>query len=195
MYDVFDFTLRKKSMIFDNGKWERHNSRKATTVIDYCGRFGKAASIPINFYELDDLPGKLGIDYLGCYGAIADIRLYFILKRLLAFLYNIKPRLGWPFLARLLLYYSKKNNKEPEGFSLVVDAWENEMNQKPGLRLIMEHWDYYYITAVITMLFIKEYLAGTYSRMYGIHFMGHIVSTRIIDALTDFRVNLEIVER
>lgn len=195
VYDLFDFTLRNKAIIYRNGKWEPCNGKKAKSIIDYGNRFGKVVSIPINFYELDDLPGKFGLENFSCYGAITNIHLYFILKSLLDFLYKIKPGFGWYPLAKLLLNQSKKNKNEPEGFAIVIDAWKREMNNEPELKMIMEHRDNYYMTAVVTMLFIKEYLAGKYNQLYGVHLMGHIASTGILDKLSDFGLRLDIVEK
>lgn len=193
-YDVFDFVLKKKSVIFKNGKWEYCNGKKAKKTINYGNRFGNVISIPVNFHELDELPAKYGLDYFSCYGAAPNIQMYFILKSLLTFLYKIKPGFGWHPLAKLLLYQSKKNKKEPEGFALVVDAWKSEITCNPELKLILEHRDNYYTTAVATLLLVKEYFAGMYNQMYGIHCMGHLVSTGILQNLTDFGITLDIME-
>ena len=144
--------------------------------------------------ELDELPKKYDLQYLSFYGAVPNVNMYLLLKGILTLLNIIKPKLGWYSIAKFLLSNSKKNIKEPEGYSIILDAWKNDIQKEPELKMILEHTDNYYSTGVIIMLFIKEYLKGDYKNITGVRLMSDLISTQIFDQFSKFGINFGILE-
>ena len=174
VYDVFDFIVRNRPAVYRSGKWQEASFRERT-AIDFGERFGRRQAFPIDMIELHALPEQLGIEELSIYGGSPNWFVDYLTSRLIGGLHRIRPRLGWPALARLVFSMAKKMANEPSGFSTVLDAWGTKNGQNSSARWVMDHEDNYFATAVAVTAFLNQYDAGTFDKISGVKMMGHII--------------------
>jgi len=174
VYDVFDFVVRTRPVAYQEGAW-REASFKDRRDIDFGERFGRRQAFPIDMVELHILPEQLGIEELSiCAGSpnwIAD----YLTSRLIGGLHKIRPRLGWPTLARLVFRMAKSMANEPAGCSIVLDAWGKKEGRDRTARYEVDHEDNYFATAVAVTAFLKQYDGGVFNGITGVRMMGHII--------------------
>ncbi|MBI5118229.1 saccharopine dehydrogenase NADP-binding domain-containing protein [Candidatus Poribacteria bacterium] len=174
VYDVFDFIVKTRPVAFEGGVW-RKKSLGDTTTIDYGDRFGSRQSFAIDMPELHALPEQLGLEDLSIYAASPNQMVDYLLKKLIMGLHRIRPRLGWPTLARLIFRASKQMAHEPSGFSNVLEAWGQRNGVDRRLRIVIEHEDNYFATAVTVIAFLRQYFSGAFKETKGVRMMGHLI--------------------
>jgi hypothetical protein len=174
VYDVFDFIVRTRPVAYKGGV-RRDLSFKDRQRIDFGERFGTRQAFPIDMIELHALPEQLGIEELSIYGGSPNWLVDYLTSRLIGGLHKIKPRLGWPTLARLAFWMAKRMPHEPAGCSTVLDAWGKKDGRDRTARWVIDHEDNYTATAVTVMAFLNQYEAGTFEGVTGVRLMGHII--------------------
>lgn len=174
VYDVFDFIVRTRPRAYRQGRWQEA-SFKDRRSIDFGDRFGRRQAFPIDMVELHALPGQLGIEELSLYGGSPNWVADYLTSRLIGVLHKIRPRLGWPALARLVFWAAKRMAHEPSGSSIVLDAWGKVAGEDHTLRVVVDHEDNYFATAVAVTAFLNQYDAGVFDGIRGVRMMGHIL--------------------
>jgi hypothetical protein len=174
VYDVFDFIVRTRPAVYTSGAWQEASFKDRKTI-DFGERFGRRQAFPINMIELHALPGQLGIEDLSIYGGSPNWFADYLTSRLIGGLHNIRPRLGWSVLARLVFRMAKKMANEPSGCSIVLDAWGTKEGRERTARWVVDHEDNYFATAVAVTAFLNQYEAGTFDGISGVQMMGHII--------------------
>ncbi len=61
------------------------------------------------------------------------------------------------------------------GYAIVLEADGQKKGVERSVRVLLEHEDNYYSTAVAVFSFIRQYLDGGFSDLSGVHLMEHIV--------------------
>jgi len=141
--------------------------------------------------ELHALPGQLGIEELSLYGGSPNWVADYLTSRLIGGLHKIRPRLGWPTLARLVFWMAKRMAHEPSGSCIVLDAWGKKKGQDHTARLVVDHEDNYFATAVAVTAFLKQYDAGGFQGITGVRMMGHIIDPeRAVEDLRSMGVSV-----
>jgi saccharopine dehydrogenase (NAD+, L-lysine-forming) len=174
VYDVFDFIVRTRPMAYKAGAWQEASFRDRRSI-DFGARFGMRQAFPIDMVELHALPEQLGLEELSIHAGSPNWIVDYLTSRLIGVLDKIKPRLGWPTLARLVFWMAKKMPHEPPGFSTVLDAWGRKDGRDCTARWVIDHEDNYVATAVTVMAFLKQYEAGVFNGITGVSMMGHII--------------------
>ncbi|MEW6442758.1 MAG: saccharopine dehydrogenase NADP-binding domain-containing protein [bacterium] len=174
VYDVFDFILKTRPVAYEGGKW-RKKSLQDTVTIDFGERFGVRKAFAIDMPELHALPALLGLEELSLYAASPNPVVDYLMKSLILGLDRIRPRLGWPTLARLIFRVAKGMAHEPSGFCNVLDAWGQRGGQDGRLRIVIEHEDNYFATGATVVAFLRQYRAGSFQGMTGVRMMGHLI--------------------
>jgi hypothetical protein len=174
VYDVFDFIVRVRPMAYKAGVWQEA-SFKDRRSIDFGDRFGTRQAFPIDMIELHALPEQLGIEELSIYGGSPNWLVDYLTSRLIVGFDKIRPRFGWPTLARLVFRMAKRMPHEPAGCSTVLDAWGKKDGRDCTARWVVDHEDNYFATAVSVMAFLNQYEAGAFDGIRGVRMMGHII--------------------
>jgi|GEM_PF-6714693 len=192
VYNLFDFVVNNKPLLYRDKNWQTGSYDKDKIMIDYGDRFGKINSLPIYMNELKDLTNIYNIEELMVYGAVPSNVLYYTLRHLLLFLNSIKPKTGWKTLSKYILSFSKKNKKEPSGYSLIIEGFKNKENKYYDIRMILDHEDNYYSTAAIIMSLIHQYSMDQFKNYHGVKMMGHIVNNKMmINDLKKYGLHIE----
>jgi NAD(P)-dependent dehydrogenase (short-subunit alcohol dehydrogenase family) len=174
IYDVFDFIVKTRPAAFEGGAW-REKTFGDMATIDFGPRFGTRQAFAITMPEVLALPGKLGLEELSMYAASPNAAVDYVVKKLIMGLHKIRPRLGWPTLAKLLFWGSRKMVNEPTGFVNVLEAWGERNGQKRRLRLVVEDEDNYRATAAAVFSFLRQYFSGAFKEIKGVRMMGHLI--------------------
>jgi hypothetical protein len=174
VYDVFDFIVRIRPVAYKGGAWQEVSFRDRR-AIDFGDRFGTRQAFPIDMIELHALPEQLGIEELSIYGGSPNWLVDYLTSRLIGGLNKIRPRLGWPTLARVVFWMAKRMPSEPAGCSTVLDAWGEKDGRDSAARWVVDHEDNYFATAVTVMAFLNQYDAGEFEGVTGVRLMGHII--------------------
>ena len=174
VYDVFEFLVKTRSLAFWEGRWREVPFNK-TARLYFGPRFGWRDAFPVDMIEMHDLPAQLGLEEVSIYAASPNRIVDYLARRLIWVLYRIKPRLGWPTLARIMLALSRRMTREPSGFSNVLEAWGQRDGKDVAVRVIMDHEDNYFSTAICVLAFVNQYLTGTFDGIAGVKMMGHII--------------------
>jgi hypothetical protein len=192
VFDVFDFTINNKPLKFINGKWVKCSIIKDS--IKYSTkRFGKISMMPISMFELYKAPELFKIKEIAFYAGAPHVSLpvNMLFTIIVKSLNKIKPTLGWTTLAKYMLNNAIKNENDPGGYSLVIEAWKNKNKKEYDCKLILEHEDNYYSTAVIILSFLRQYLSGDFKNIYGLKLMGEIINPdKAIKFMKKFGLNL-----
>jgi NAD(P)-dependent dehydrogenase (short-subunit alcohol dehydrogenase family) len=190
VYDVFDFIVKSKPVSFEEGAWREKSLRDVITM-DFGDRFGKRAAFPIHMPELEALPEQLGLEELSLWAGTPNRMVDYLLKKLIIGMYRIRPRLGWPTMARLLFWMSDKMPHEPSGFSNILEAWGKRNGQNCTMRIVVEHEDNYYATAASVIAFLRQYFDGSFIKVRGVRMMGHLIDPeRSLQDLRDLGVTV-----
>ncbi len=174
VYDVFDFIVRTRPVAYKGGAWQEASFRDRQSI-DFGERFGTRQAFPIDMIELHALPEQLGIEEMSIYGGSPNWLVDYLTSRLIGGLHKIRPRLGWPTLARLIFWMAKRMPNEPSGCSTVLDAWGKKDGRDCTCRWVLDHEDNYFATAVTVTAFLNQYDSGTFEGITGVRLMGHII--------------------
>ncbi len=173
--DVFHYVTHYPPHIFQNGRWQIRPLGKDRTTIDYGPRYGQRPSTLLDLTEMRDIPDRLGVEELAVYGAVPNAFLNYLVSKILVFLDGVRPRLGWSVLARIVLSASKFMKGDLPGYAILLEADGQKSGVARSVRILLDHEDNYYSTAVAMVAFINQYLEGTFSGLSGVHMMGHII--------------------
>ncbi|MEW6440057.1 MAG: saccharopine dehydrogenase NADP-binding domain-containing protein [bacterium] len=174
VYDAFDFIVKSRPMVFEQGAWRKRSIRDTVTM-NFGDRFGTRKAFSIDMPELYALPEQLGLEELSLWGASPNWMVDYVVKRLIVGLYKIRPRLGWPTLGRLIFWLSKRMAHEPSGCSIALEAWGEREGRLRRLRLVIEHEDNYHATGAAVAAFLRQYGSGSFQGIGGVRMMGHLI--------------------
>lgn len=191
VYDVFDFIVRTRPAKYEQGRWRKASFRDRDRI-DFGDRFGRRQAFPIDMVELHALPERLGLEQLSLYAGSPNWVADSLTTRLIRVLNRIRPRFGWPTLARLVFWMAKKMAGEPPGSSIVLDAWGKTKGQDHRLRMVLDHEDNYFATAASVLAFFNQYRTGGFKEVKGVRLMGHIIDPeRAVKDLGSVGVSVE----
>jgi hypothetical protein len=173
--EVFKYVTLHPPQIFSDGRWQDRSLGKDRIDLDYGPRYGRRPSTLIDLLEMHEIPDRLGVETLGVYGAVPNAFLNYLMSRILVFLNGIRPQLGWGVLARIVLCASKFMKGDLPGYAILLEADGQKNGVARSVRILLDHEDNYYSTAVALFSFIKQYLDGGFVDLSGVHLMGHIV--------------------
>lgn len=174
VFDVFDFIVRTRPAKYERGRWRKASFRDRDSI-DFGDRFGRRRAFPIDMVEMHVLPDQLGIEALSLYAGSPNWIADYLTTRLIRLLHKIRPRLGWPTLARLVFRMAKRMADEPSGSSIVLDAWGKTNGRDRRARVVLDHEDNYFATAAAVVAFLNQYDAGGFDGVTGVRMMGHII--------------------
>lgn len=173
IYDIFEFVLHNKPVVYRDGRWQPQSLSADRVVIDCGPRFGRRPAIPLDMYETRDLPVMLQLESFGYYATGGSQLVEMLVRRTLKTLHRIKPRLGWSTLAGLALWLTKHQH-EPRGGAVILEA-EGDGGQEPSLHLLIDIEDNYLGVGQATVVVARQLLDGALRGKTGVHLMGELV--------------------
>ncbi|MBN2372128.1 MAG: saccharopine dehydrogenase NADP-binding domain-containing protein [Vicinamibacteria bacterium] len=174
VYDLFEFVVKNKPMVYRDGEWRRQSLSEDCVVIDCGPRFGRRHAFPLDMIETRGLPAALNLESFGHYVTSANRFVDLAARRLLTTLYRIKPRLGWAVLAALSLWLAK-TQREPCGGAVVVEADGDGGRGGRSLHLLIDVEDNYLGVGQAVVVVARQCLADVFRGKVGVHIMGELV--------------------
>jgi hypothetical protein len=173
IYDIFDFVLNNKPVIYEDGRWQPQSLSADRVVIDCGPRFGPRAAVPLDMFETRELPARLQLERFGYYATGGSPIVEMLVRRTLGTLHRLRPRLGWSTLASFALWLTKHQEKLSGG-AVIVEA-EGDGGRDRSLHLLIDTEDNYGGVAQAAVVVAAQRLDGALRGKTGVHLMGEIV--------------------
>ncbi len=173
VYELIDEISDYQSDLFKEGKWKKGGYHDAIKI-DFGSSFGIRTCYPMQMEEIKPLPEMFGLEEVGIYVAGFNWFVDYIVFPLAVILTKIRKGMGRGFLAKLMVWGINTFSSPNQGVVFILEA-DGEKNGKPvRVRIVAEHNDAYYFTAIPVVACLLQYLDGGIVKP-GLWMMGHIV--------------------
>jgi hypothetical protein len=193
-YEVIRSIAEYNTEIFKNGNWEKitfKNIIKNIIPVDFGTRFGIKKCTPLQMEEIKSLPENYGLKETGVY--VAGFNWFvdnFIFP--LIMILKVTKGLGIKIFGNLLFWGINKLSSPEEGVVFILDAEGNKKKQERKVRIIAQHEDGYFFTAVPVVACLKQYLEGKLKKP-GLWLMGNLVDAdRLIKDMVKMGITIDI---
>ncbi len=184
IYDIFEFVLNNKPVIYADGRWQAQSLSADRVVIDCGPRFGRRAAIPLDMFETRELAAKLQLEHFGYYATGGSPIVEMLVRRTLGTLHRVKPKLGWSTLAGFAMWLTKHQD-QMSGGAVIVEA-EGDGGRDRSLHLLIDTEDNYGGVGQAAVVVARQRLDGSLGEKTGVHVMGEIVDPgRTVAAMTE----------
>jgi NAD(P)-dependent dehydrogenase (short-subunit alcohol dehydrogenase family) len=171
--------VSEPASVYEDGEWRRVGITKSKRF-DFGEPFGERSCFPIDLIEMRELPQRLGLEWLGVYGAGVDPVIDLLVAAFaLGKLGRMKSALGLG--ARLMVWANRRFTKPPFGVRIKLEAEGTLDGADSRLDVLLAHEDGYEITAIPLVACVLQLLDGSIRRP-GLHTMGSAVDPeRLLD--------------
>ncbi|MCP4116564.1 MAG: hypothetical protein GY737_14355 [Desulfobacteraceae bacterium] len=169
IHEIGEFNTK----ICKDGKWRKADYKDAIRV-DFGSTFGIKQCFPLQMAEIKPLQEKLDLKETGVYVAGFNWFVDNFVFPLIMLVQMIKKGMGLNLLGKLMCWGLNTFSSSGRGVVLVLEA-EGEKEGKPvKVKIIAEHNDAYYFTAVSIVACLKQYFDGALNKP-GVWLMGNFV--------------------
>ena len=177
--------------ILKDGEWRQASYEDAITV-DFGSKFGIKQSFPLQMTEMKPLPEIFGIKEAGVYVAGFNWFVDNLVFPLTMLFRKIGKGVGVNFLGKLMCWGVNTFSSSALGVIFVLDAEGKREGKVIKARIVAEHNDAVFFTAVPVVACLKQYLDGSLSRP-GVWLMGNAVdSSRLMRDMKDMGIQMRV---
>lgn len=170
--------------IYKNKNWQKLKYSKAPKI-DFNSEFGEQLCVPMFMEELKELPNKIeSLEETGFYISGFDWFTNMITMPVGLALLKLAPNYAKGVVTRLFKFGTNHFIKPPYGVQIILDAQGIINGNKKSFKINIKHEDGYYLTAIPTVICIKQILNGTITKR-GVITQGNAVEPNSF--MEDFR--------
>jgi saccharopine dehydrogenase (NAD+, L-lysine-forming) len=179
-----------RSRVFAGGGWRTAGWRDFRRF-DFGPGFGVRICVPLEFAEMQPLPGLYGLEQAGCYVAGFNWFTDNVLFPLAILLGKVKRGLGARRLGRWLIWATNTFSRPPWGVVMRLEVEGETAGQPLSVRVVLRHPDAYEFTAIPVVACLQQYLDGSIARP-GLWLMGEAVDpARLLQDMEHMGVQVE----
>lgn len=190
-HEILHEVGQSNAEILKDGEW-RKATYKDAIMVDFGSKFGIKKCFPLQMTEMKPLPKMFAIKEAGVYVAGLNWFVDSFVFPLTVLFGKIGKGVGINFLGKLMCWGVNTFSSSELGVIFVLDAEGKKEGKAIKARIVAEHNDAVFFTAVPVVACLKQYLDGTLNRP-GVWLMGNAVnSSRLMRDMKDMGIQMRI---
>ena len=173
--EIIEGVGESNAEILKDGKWKAADYKDAVSI-DFGTKLGIKQCYPLQMEEIKSLPEILGIEETGVYAAGFNWFVDSIVFPLAIILQQIRKGLGVNLLGKMMHWGVNTFSPKEQAIVFVLEAEGEKKGKEVKVKMVAEHHDAYYFTAVPVVACLKQYLDGSLKKP-GLWLMGNLVET------------------